>query len=719
MDLKNTRNACVVMCVMLTGTAGQLNAQTGSAGQGGEFLRYGVGARALAMGRAFTALANDASAVYWNPAGLGTLNQWQLAAMHSRLFADSRYQYLAVAGPLFSSNNSRLTHHFGAGLINLTSDNFDQRNSFNVSTGTFGTQDFAVLLPYALNIVNSWGSFNLGVKPQFFSQEVQNTSGSGFGVDIGFLWQPLSPPALGFIPLKSLMAWRLGVNYRALSSVKLLTLEQDYPNSLNIGISNVAFEDVLDGIVPGEWISRLPVKMAVSYEFEKIFQSVRESEHHLGAELTTRLARSLVVAARYGYRFGRASVESRSSFGFGFKTDGALWQNAPLLRGLDVDFANADHPQLGNTYQLFLTARLGDWRRNVKMNRGRFKGLSDAALLGFLSQYSEDDRVIGERDSIDTVYKDEVAWELSDRSGDSPFLRRRYDEFIRGLPLLLKFTNREFQRIKDYHANVEFVSPHGRPENTGWPDWPECGVRVHTLDSLRKAYESFRPDLLKEGNETYLFNYTRAVLLLGGQVNNQKVIEILKERRTRGMSPAETLEARTQRVLASKSGIDKLLQETTDDTLRLLLDLTRAVALVGQGGTDNSSFLKRTRSSPVNLIRSLRSRHLTTPFIADGVLDDDVRFVDLCARAEAMSALDIRYGLLEVMLRLPHTDIGKALQKKRRDIWQLGKRSDVEARSELISLFWLPYQTRFLANLPIGQNVFETVVERGPKTTRN
>ena len=47
--------------------------QDGKGGQAGAFLRIGVGSKAMAMGRAFTGLANDVSSIYWNPAGIGML----------------------------------------------------------------------------------------------------------------------------------------------------------------------------------------------------------------------------------------------------------------------------------------------------------------------------------------------------------------------------------------------------------------------------------------------------------------------------------------------------------------------------------------------------------------------------------------------------------------------------------------------------------------------
>jgi long-subunit fatty acid transport protein len=54
----------------------------------GDFMANGAGARALGMGGAFAAVADDASAVYWNPAGLSGLEKRQLMLMHSEQFGD-------------------------------------------------------------------------------------------------------------------------------------------------------------------------------------------------------------------------------------------------------------------------------------------------------------------------------------------------------------------------------------------------------------------------------------------------------------------------------------------------------------------------------------------------------------------------------------------------------------------------------------------------------
>ena len=67
----------------------------------GEFLRIGVGARALGMGSAFVGLADDGTASYWNPAGLTTLGERQVTAMHAEQFGSIvQYDFLSYVMPL-------------------------------------------------------------------------------------------------------------------------------------------------------------------------------------------------------------------------------------------------------------------------------------------------------------------------------------------------------------------------------------------------------------------------------------------------------------------------------------------------------------------------------------------------------------------------------------------------------------------------------------------
>lgn len=64
------------------------------------FLKLGIGARALGMGEAFSAVADDASAVYWNPAGLAQLGRQEAVLMHAEHVEEIHLEFLGYAFPL-------------------------------------------------------------------------------------------------------------------------------------------------------------------------------------------------------------------------------------------------------------------------------------------------------------------------------------------------------------------------------------------------------------------------------------------------------------------------------------------------------------------------------------------------------------------------------------------------------------------------------------------
>ena len=66
----------------------------------GEFLKFGPDARGVAMGHAMTSIAEDSSAIYWNPAGLAQVRQGHLTLSHGALFQDVFYDFIAYARPI-------------------------------------------------------------------------------------------------------------------------------------------------------------------------------------------------------------------------------------------------------------------------------------------------------------------------------------------------------------------------------------------------------------------------------------------------------------------------------------------------------------------------------------------------------------------------------------------------------------------------------------------
>ena len=58
-----------------------------------KFLSIGIGPRAISMGSAFSSVANDASAIYWNPAGIAYSDQFQGFFSNTSLFAGISLNY--------------------------------------------------------------------------------------------------------------------------------------------------------------------------------------------------------------------------------------------------------------------------------------------------------------------------------------------------------------------------------------------------------------------------------------------------------------------------------------------------------------------------------------------------------------------------------------------------------------------------------------------------
>jgi hypothetical protein len=87
----------IAMGFFIAFSAAEVMAQGG--GLPGAFMSYGAGARGLGMGGAFFAVADDASASYWNPAALTLLERKEFTAMQATLFADTTLNFFTYAHP--------------------------------------------------------------------------------------------------------------------------------------------------------------------------------------------------------------------------------------------------------------------------------------------------------------------------------------------------------------------------------------------------------------------------------------------------------------------------------------------------------------------------------------------------------------------------------------------------------------------------------------------
>lgn len=158
----------------------------GDGGQAGAFLRRSIGARATGMGGTFTAIANDATATYWNPAGLGQLKNSQVAATYTILSLDRNHNFVSYVqpiGPLGTLGFSWI--HFGVSKM-------DGRDASGNPTGDFSDTEMALGMSYGKNFA---GVLSIGGTAKYLSHTLADNKASGFGFDAGVLIKFIGIPS--------------------------------------------------------------------------------------------------------------------------------------------------------------------------------------------------------------------------------------------------------------------------------------------------------------------------------------------------------------------------------------------------------------------------------------------------------------------------------------------------------------------------------------------
>ena len=176
----------------------------------GDFMALGGGARALGMGGAFAAVADDASALYWNPAGISGFEKRQALFMHSETFGDMlNYNFAAFVSPTSAFVSAEREASFGVALVHLGVNDilitkdlpFEERNGIPGFQGgedrliydvdalpREGSNDFALFGAFALK--TGYGRLG-GTLKVIYSDQVAGYSATGIGVDIGYLRRDL------------------------------------------------------------------------------------------------------------------------------------------------------------------------------------------------------------------------------------------------------------------------------------------------------------------------------------------------------------------------------------------------------------------------------------------------------------------------------------------------------------------------------------------------
>jgi Uncharacterised protein family (UPF0164) len=149
-----------------------------------KFLSVGIGPRANAMGGAFSSVVNDASALYWNPAGVADLTQNEAMFTYTSLFKDLdiNLNYIAVVIPAEDIGT------FGLSVTALDYGEMDVTTElYPEGTGErFSASSYAFGLSYARNITE-W--FAAGMTVKYITEGIFNSTANGVAFDVGTLFK--------------------------------------------------------------------------------------------------------------------------------------------------------------------------------------------------------------------------------------------------------------------------------------------------------------------------------------------------------------------------------------------------------------------------------------------------------------------------------------------------------------------------------------------------
>jgi len=145
-----------------------------------KFLSIGPGSKAIAMGGAYTSIADDASAMYWNPAGIVNMEQSQMLVNHTEWVAGINYDYIGFVMNL-NTNSS-----FGVSLTALSMGEMEVTRYDNEVTGeTFKSGSWAVGVSFASRLTDR---FSIGFNGKFIREYIANEMSTGIALDVGTLF---------------------------------------------------------------------------------------------------------------------------------------------------------------------------------------------------------------------------------------------------------------------------------------------------------------------------------------------------------------------------------------------------------------------------------------------------------------------------------------------------------------------------------------------------
>lgn len=307
-----------------------------------KFLSVGVGPRANGMGGAFSAVSNDVSALYWNPAGIAGLNRYETIFTYTKMFADINLNYFAIAMPF---------DDFGTIGVSVTALDYGEMeittelDPEGIGT-TFSAGSYAFGLSYARYITKD---FAVGATFKYIRESIMNSSADGFAFDIGTVFLT---PFWGIKFASSIT--NFGTKMQMTGDDLLVRYDQDPTTSGNN-------ETVDAHLATDQFELPLKLQIGISREFKFLenqslllaidanYPNDNKQWVNIGGELKL-FSNLIYLRAGYKTLFLEESQEGLT-LGFGLNYEGLG------VLGLSVDYAYQQYKYLGNNHSFGIILR--------------------------------------------------------------------------------------------------------------------------------------------------------------------------------------------------------------------------------------------------------------------------------------------------------------------------------------------------------------------------
>jgi len=298
--------AVLLLAAVLVGTGSNAQAafsEKAAGTKGGQFLKLPVGARAIGMGEAYTAVADDADSIYYNVAGLARLEKKNAEYMYAGTFlknkatgdSDPGYHWVAFGMPISPTIGSAgiALQYYSAGDINETNLNA-------AKVGTFSPSDLAVNLAYARMVAD----IPLGINLKIINSKIKE-SATTVAVDLGAQYTKLMQDRL----MLGFAVQNLG------GSLKYETENTKLPIMIKLG-SGYKIQD--------NWVAALDLA----------FPEDNDPALGIGTDYKYKIQEDMSLSGRIGYNSRTRKVDGFNGltigFGFGFKMASLDYVYQPL-----------------------------------------------------------------------------------------------------------------------------------------------------------------------------------------------------------------------------------------------------------------------------------------------------------------------------------------------------------------------------------------------------